>query len=46
MLGGGGRKTEIQTAESFVPELSASEVEVVIKYFKSYMSPDFDHIPQ
>jgi hypothetical protein len=47
MLGGGRcRKTEIQTAESFGSELSASEFEVVIKKFKSYMSPGFDHIPE
>jgi hypothetical protein len=39
------RQTEIDTAEPFVPEPSASEVEVAIGKLKSYKSPSVDQIP-
>jgi hypothetical protein len=42
---GGFRQTEIHTAEPFVPEPSASEVEVAIGKLKSYKSPSVDRIP-
>jgi hypothetical protein len=42
---GGVRQTEIHTAEPFVPEPSASEVEVAIGTLKSYKSPGVDQIP-
>jgi hypothetical protein len=42
---GGGRQTEIHTAEPFVSELSASEVEVAIGMLKRYKSPCVDQIP-
>jgi hypothetical protein len=37
---GGVRQTEMHTAEPFVPEPSASEVEVAIGKLESYKSPD------
>jgi hypothetical protein len=42
---GGVRQTEMHTAEPFVPEPSASEVEVDIGKLKRYKSPDVDQIP-
>jgi hypothetical protein len=42
---GGVRQTEIHTAEAFVPEPSASEVEVAIGKLKRYKSPGVDQIP-
>jgi hypothetical protein len=39
------RKTEIQTAEPFVPEPSMSEVEVSIGKLKTCKSPGADQIP-
>jgi hypothetical protein len=42
---GGVRQTEIHIAEPFVPEPSASEVEVAIGKLKSYKSPGIDQIP-
>jgi hypothetical protein len=42
---GGVRQTEMRTAEPFVPEPSASEVEVSIGNLKRYKSPDIDQIP-
>jgi hypothetical protein len=42
---GGVRQTEIHTAEPFVPEPSASEVEVATGKLKSYKSPGVDQIP-
>jgi hypothetical protein len=42
---GGVRQTEIHTAEPFVPEPSASEVEVTIGKLKRYKSPGVDQIP-
>jgi hypothetical protein len=39
------RQTEMHTAEPFVPEPSASEVEVAIGKLKSYKSPGVDHVP-
>jgi hypothetical protein len=42
---GGVRQTDIHTAEPFVPEPSASEVEVAIGKLKSYKSPGVDQIP-
>jgi hypothetical protein len=42
---GGVRQTEIHTAEPFVPEPSASEVEVAIGKLKSYKSPGAEKIP-
>jgi hypothetical protein len=41
----GIRQTEIQTAEPFMPELSATEVEVAIRNLKRYKSPGSDQIP-
>jgi hypothetical protein len=43
---GGIRKTEIHTAEPFVPEPSATEVEIAIRKLKRYKEPASDHIPQ
>jgi hypothetical protein len=40
------RQTEIHTAEPFVPELSAAEVEVDIRKIKGYKSPGSDQIPE
>jgi hypothetical protein len=42
---GGVRQTEMQTAEPFVPEPSASEVEDAIGKLKKYKSPGVDQIP-
>jgi hypothetical protein len=42
---GGVRQTEIHTAEPFLPDPSASEVEVAIGKLKRYKSPGVDHIP-
>jgi hypothetical protein len=42
---GGIRRTEIRTAEPFVPEPSAAEVEVAIRKFKRYKAPGSDRIP-
>jgi hypothetical protein len=42
---GGIRQTEIYTAEPFVPEPSAAEVEVAIRKLKSYKAPGSDQIP-
>jgi hypothetical protein len=42
---GGVRQTEIHTAEPFVPEAIASEVEVAIGKLKRYKSPSVDQIP-
>jgi hypothetical protein len=42
---GGVRQTEMHTAEPFVPEPSASEVEVAIGMSKRYKSPGVDQIP-
>jgi hypothetical protein len=42
---GGIRQTEIHTAESFVPEPSAAEVEVAIRKLKRYKAPGSDQIP-
>jgi hypothetical protein len=42
---GGVRQTEMHTAEPFVPEPSASEVEVAIGKLKRYKSPGVDQIP-
>jgi hypothetical protein len=41
---GGIRQTEIQTAEPFVPEPSAAEVEVAIRKMKRYKAPGSDQI--
>jgi hypothetical protein len=41
---GGVRQTEMPTAEAFVPEPSASEVEVATGKLKRYKSPDVDQI--
>jgi hypothetical protein len=41
---GGVRQTEMHTAEAFVPERSAAEVEVAVGKLKSYKSPGFDQI--
>jgi hypothetical protein len=41
---GGVGQTEIHTAEPFVPEPSASEVEVAIGKLKRYKSPGVDQI--
>jgi hypothetical protein len=40
---GGIRHTEIHTAEPFVPEPSAAEVEVAIRKMKRYKAPGSDH---
>jgi hypothetical protein len=42
---GGVRLTEMHTAGLFVPEPSASDVEVAIGKLKNYKSPGFDQIP-
>jgi hypothetical protein len=42
---GGVRQTEIHTDEPFVPQPSASEVEVAVVKLKSYKSPGVDQIP-
>jgi hypothetical protein len=42
---GSVRQTEIHTAEPFVPEPSASGVEVAIGKLKRYKSPGVDQIP-
>jgi hypothetical protein len=42
---GGVRQTEIHTAEPFVPEPSAAEVQVAIRKLKRYKAPDSDKIP-
>jgi hypothetical protein len=42
---GGIRPTEIHTAEPFVPEPSAAEVEVAIRNLKRYKAPGSDKIP-
>jgi hypothetical protein len=42
---GSMRQTEIHIAESFVPELSASQFEVAIRKMKSYKPPGSDQIP-
>jgi hypothetical protein len=42
---GGVRQTEMHTGEPFVPEPSASEVEVAIGELKRYKSPGVDQIP-
>jgi hypothetical protein len=39
------RQTEMHTAEPFVPEPSASEVEVAVGKLKRYKSRGFDQIP-
>jgi hypothetical protein len=41
---GGIRQTEIHTAEPFVPEPSAAEVEVAFRKMKRYKAPGSDHI--
>jgi hypothetical protein len=43
--GGGIRQTEVQTAQSFVPEPSASDVEVAISKLVKYKSPGPYQIP-
>jgi hypothetical protein len=42
---GGARQTEMHTAEPFVPQPSASEVEAAIGKLKRYKSPGVDQIP-
>jgi hypothetical protein len=42
---GGGRQTEMHTAKPFMPEPSASEVEVAIGKLKRDKSPGVDQIP-
>jgi hypothetical protein len=42
---GGVRQNEMHIGESFVPEPSASEVEVAIGKLERYKSPGADHIP-
>jgi hypothetical protein len=42
---GGVRQTEMRTAEPFLPEPSASEVEVAIGKLERYISPGVDQIP-
>jgi hypothetical protein len=39
------RQTEIHTAELFVPEPGAAEVEVTIRKLKKYKAPGSDQIP-
>jgi hypothetical protein len=39
------RQTEMHTAEQFLPEPSASEVEVAVGRLKRYKSPGVDQIP-
>jgi hypothetical protein len=38
-------QTEIHTAEPFLPEPSATEVEVAIRKMKTYKAPGSDQIP-
>jgi hypothetical protein len=42
---GGIRQTDIHTAEPFVPEPSAAEVEVAIRKMERYKAPGSDQIP-
>jgi hypothetical protein len=42
---GGVRQTEMHTAEPFVSQPSASEVEVAVGKLKRYKSPGVDQIP-
>jgi hypothetical protein len=42
---GGVKQNEMHTAKSFVPEPSASEVEVAVGNLKRYKSPGVDQIP-
>jgi hypothetical protein len=42
---GGVRQIEMHTAEPFVPQQSASEVEAAIGEVKRYKSPGVDQIP-
>jgi hypothetical protein len=42
---GGVRQSEIHTAKPFVPEPSASEIEVATGKLKRYKSPGVDKIP-
>jgi hypothetical protein len=42
---GGIKQTEIHTAEPFVPEPSAAEVQVTIRKIKRYKAPGSDQIP-
>jgi hypothetical protein len=42
---GGVRQTKIHTAEPFVPEPSAAEVDVAIRKMKRYKDPGSDQIP-
>jgi hypothetical protein len=42
---GGIRQTEIHTAEPFLPEPGAAEVEVAIRKMKRYKAPGSDQIP-
>jgi hypothetical protein len=42
---GGIRQTEIHTAEPFVPEPSATEVEMAIRKLKRCKAPGSDQIP-
>jgi hypothetical protein len=42
---GGVRQTEMHTAEPFVPQPTASEIEVAIGKLKRYKSPGVDQIP-
>jgi hypothetical protein len=42
---GGVRQTEMHTAEPFLPEPSASEIEVAVGKLKSFRSSRVDHIP-
>jgi hypothetical protein len=39
------RQTKIHTGEPFVPELSASDVEMVTEKFHTYIKPGTDIIP-
>jgi hypothetical protein len=39
------RQTEIHTAEPFVPQPSAAEVEVTIRKLERYKAPGSDQIP-
>jgi hypothetical protein len=43
---GGIRQTEIHTAEPFVPEPSAADVEAAIRKLKRYKAPGSDQIPE
>jgi hypothetical protein len=44
-IAGGIRQTEIHTAEPFVPEPRAAEVEFAIRKMKRYKAPGSDQIP-